>query len=48
MTADLVTGALDMAIKRRKLGRGFIFHSGQCSQYAATVFRKRLWVYGIL
>lgn len=48
MTADLVTGALDMAVRSRKPGRGFIFHSDQGSQYASAVFRKRLWVYGIL
>jgi putative transposase len=47
MKANLVLDALDMAYKRRKPGRGLIFHSDRGSQYASADYQRRLWQYGI-
>lgn len=42
MRADLVTGALDMAVARRNVEPGLIFHSDRGSQYASNAMRRRL------
>ncbi len=46
MTVDLVTRALDMAVKREQPRSGAIFHSDRGSQYAAKIFRELLKVHG--
>jgi putative transposase len=45
MTAALICEALDNAVQQRRPGRGLIFHSDRGSQYASSVFRRRLWRY---
>ncbi|MEE9386425.1 MAG: IS3 family transposase [Nannocystaceae bacterium] len=42
MRADLVTGAFDMAVARRNVEPGLIFHSDRGSQYASNGMRRRL------
>jgi len=48
MKASLVMDALSMAYWRRKPARGLIHHSDRGSQYAASHYRHRLEVYGML
>lgn len=40
MTADIVTKALSMAIKRRKPSKGLIVHSDRGSQYCSQIYRE--------
>ena len=42
MRADLVTDAFDMAVGRRAIEPGLIFHSDRGSQYASKAMRRRL------
>jgi putative transposase len=42
MTADIVTGALKAAVRRRKPPRGLLFHSDQGAQYSSQRFRRML------
>lgn len=42
METSLVQSALMMAIRRRRPGRGVVFHSDRGSQYASHAFRKDL------
>jgi len=44
---QLTLAALDMAYRRRRPGRGLIFHSDRGVQYAAKAYRERLEAYGI-
>ncbi len=44
---QLTLAALDMAYRRRRPGKGLIFHSDRGVQYAAKAYRKRLEAYGI-
>jgi transposase InsO family protein len=48
MTQQLVIDALEMAVARRKPGRGLILHSDRGSQYASTAYQRRLWRHGII
>lgn len=48
MKASLVMEALSMAYWRRKPAKGLIHHSDRGSQYAASHYRHRLDVYGML
>lgn len=48
MTASLVCGALDVAVRRRKPPLGLLFHSDRGSQYASDEFRARLTRYGMV
>lgn len=45
MTTDLVIGALDMAYKAKKPGKGLIHHSDRGSQYASKEYRQKLTSY---
>ncbi len=45
ITADIVTDALTMAVFRRKLGAGVIFHSDRGSQYAGHAMTTKLAEY---
>jgi len=47
MRADLVTAAFDMAVARRSVEPGLIFHSDRGSQYASNAMRRRLRRLGI-
>lgn len=47
MKADLVTGALKHAVRRRKPPKGLVFHSDQGVQYTSKRFRKMLSVLGL-
>ena len=40
MTADLVCGALNIAIKNRALSQGLIVHSDRGSQYCSHAYHK--------
>jgi len=40
--AKLVTAALKQALKKRKIGKGAMFHSDRGSQYGSKMFRKAL------
>ena len=42
MRVDLVTDAFDMAVARRNVEPGLIFHSDRGSQYASNAMRRRL------
>nr|WP_245648248.1 IS3 family transposase [Paenibacillus borealis] len=42
MTTDLVQGALDVAYKAKRPGKGLIHHSDRGSQYASADYRERL------
>jgi len=44
---QLTLAALDMAYRRRRPGKGLIFHSDRGVQYAARAYRERLEAYGI-
>lgn len=46
LTEDLVLDALEMAIKTRRPGAGFIHHSDRGSQYAAKAYRRFLARHG--
>lgn len=47
MRAELVTDALEMAIKRRRPGPGLIHHSDQGSQYVSLAFGQKARKHGI-
>ena len=47
MRAELVVEALEMAVLRRKPGRGLVHHSDQGSQYVSLVFGQRCREAGI-
>lgn len=47
MKADLVNGAMLMAIWKRKPAKGLIFHSDRGSQYASDSYRKILETHGV-
>ncbi len=42
MRADLVTAAFDMAVGRRDVEPGLVFHSDRGSQYASKALRRRI------
>ncbi len=44
---QLTLAALDMAYRRRRPGKGLIFHSDRGVQYAAKAYRERMESYGI-
>jgi putative transposase len=48
MKAELVLGALMMAITRRRPPKGIIFHSDRGSQYCSRKVRRRLESYGFI
>ena len=48
MTATLVNDAITMAIWRRKLGKGLIWHTDRGSQYCSKSHRTILKDHGIL
>ena len=48
MTQDLVVKALEMALQRRRPGRGLLLHSDQGSQYASHYYQHLLWRHGII
>jgi putative transposase len=48
MTADLVTDALDIAVRRRRPPPNLLFHSDRGSQYASHDFRQRVERYGMV
>lgn len=48
MNKELVIDALQMAINKRELKKGLIFHSDRGSQYASYDFQKMLWQNGII
>lgn len=45
---ELVIDALDMALKRRTVTKGLIFHSDRGSQYASHRFQEKLWENNII
>ena len=45
MTADLVSDALDDAVRMRRPSPGLMFHSDRGSQYASKISRRRLFRY---
>ena len=45
--ARLTRAVLDAAVRRRRPGRGLIFHSDRGSEYAAAAFRDRLVALGL-
>jgi transposase InsO family protein len=46
-TSELVLDALEMAVKRRRPGRGLLHHSDRGSQYTSRAFQERLTKYGM-
>lgn len=48
ITADLVSGALDRALEKRKPDRGLILHSDRGSQYTSRAYQMKLWRNGII
>ena len=48
MRTELVTDALQMALRRRQPGRGLILHSDRGSQFAAREFRRLLDAAGVV
>jgi putative transposase len=47
LRAELVVGALEQALQRRKPGRGLVHHSDQGSQYVSLAFGRRCRLAGI-
>ncbi len=48
LTQDLVIKALNMAVERRRPGRGLLLHSDRGSQYASGAYQRLLWHYGMI
>jgi transposase InsO family protein len=48
METSLVTGALEMALRRRQLDGELLHHTDRGSQYASTDYRNRLEAQGII
>jgi len=48
METELVTSAMDMALQRRSIAPGLLFHSDRGSQYASQTFQEHLKGYGMV